>query len=116
MLTAHHLSKSYNITTILKDVSFSINPGERVGLIGPNGSGKTTLLRILAGKELPDEGLVTLTPSGLRLGYLPQGMQVDPERTVRELLLQVVGDPEEAGERLARLGAALAAEPDRRDL
>ena len=40
MLTAHHLSKSYNLNTILLDVSFSLNPGERAGLIGPNGSGK----------------------------------------------------------------------------
>ena len=54
MLTAHHLHKSYNIRPILKDVSFSINHAERVGLIGPNGCGKTTLLRILANCELAE--------------------------------------------------------------
>ncbi len=44
MLTVHHVSKTYGIQPILADISFSINAGERVGLVGPNGSGKTTLL------------------------------------------------------------------------
>ena len=116
MLTAHHLYKSYNINTILKDVTFSVNAGERVGLIGPNGCGKTTLLRILAGKEPPDEGIVTLTPANLRLGYLPQGMNFDLERSVGELLREVAGNPERAEDRLVGLANALAREPNRSDL
>jgi ABC-type multidrug transport system ATPase subunit len=50
MLTVHQLYKYFNITPILENVSFSVNAGQRIGLIGPNGSGKTTLLRILAGE------------------------------------------------------------------
>ncbi len=73
MLTAHHLYKSFNINPILHDVSFSVNPSEHVGLVGPNGCGKTTLLRIAAGLETPDQGLITYVPPDLRVGYLQQG-------------------------------------------
>jgi ABC-type multidrug transport system ATPase subunit len=48
MITAYHIYKSFGIRPILQDISFTINEGERVGLIGPNGCGKTTLLKILA--------------------------------------------------------------------
>jgi ATPase subunit of ABC transporter with duplicated ATPase domains len=75
MLTAHQLSKSFGIQPLFHDVSFSINAGERVGLIGPNGSGKTTLLRILAGEEQPDTG-TSQCPGLRRIGYLPQGLSL----------------------------------------
>jgi ATPase subunit of ABC transporter with duplicated ATPase domains len=74
MITAHHISKSFGIQPILHDISFSINEGERVGLIGANGSGKTTLLKILAGVETPDSGTITFSHPNLRIGYLAQGM------------------------------------------
>ena len=60
MLTAHRISKSYHINTILKEVSFNINPGDRVGLVGPNGCGKTTLLAALY-STFPDLSLAWLT-------------------------------------------------------
>ena len=86
MLTGHHLTKSYGVQTILQDASVSLSNGERLGLIGPNGCGKTTLMRILAGFEAPDSGTVSHTRSGLRIGYLPQGMDVVPGQTIAETL------------------------------
>jgi ATPase subunit of ABC transporter with duplicated ATPase domains len=65
MLSVSNLSKSYGVETIFEKISFMLNPGERLGLVGPNGSGKTTLLRILAGQDHPDGGSVNIRSPGL---------------------------------------------------
>ena len=86
MLNIHKLSKSFGAETILAEVSFVINPGDRVGLVGPNGSGKSTLLQIAAGVLAPDSGSVS-TPPDLAIGYLAQGMPLEEARSVREVIL-----------------------------
>ena len=86
MLTAHHIYKTYGIQPILQDVSFSISANEHIGLIGPNGCGKTSLMRILAGIEQPDSGTVASTRPNLRIGYLAQGMDFNPEQTLQTTL------------------------------
>jgi ATP-binding cassette subfamily F protein 3 len=85
MLTVHHLSKSFDLQPLFENLSFSLSPGDRVGLIGPNGCGKTTLLRILAGELSADAGHVSRDPS-LRIGYLPQGFEPDPSVPVDEII------------------------------
>ncbi len=109
MLSAHHITKSYGIHTVLQDITFNISAGDRLGLIGPNGCGKSTLLRILAGLESPDSGTVAQTRSDIRIGYLPQGFDLDPSLTLAEACAPTpVRDTESA---LVELAAALAENP-----
>jgi ATP-binding cassette, subfamily F, member 3 len=112
MLTAHHLHKSYGIQPILQDISFSISHRDRIGLIGPNGCGKTTLMRILAGIEQPDAGTVASTRPGLRIGYLAQGMDFDPEQTLQATLSPVSISQTELEAEIASLAHALSANPN----
>ena len=108
MLTIYHLYKTYGIQPILEDISFKISNNERVGLIGPNGCGKTTLMRILTGLEQPDSGAVLLTRPNLRIGYLAQGLEFDPEQTIQTTLgLDSVSEAE-----IASLASALSANPN----
>ena len=58
LLTAEHLTKVFTARKLLDDADFSINEGEKIGVIGINGTGKSTLLRIVAGLEEPDSGTV----------------------------------------------------------
>ncbi len=110
MLTAHHLSKSFELQTLFESVSFSLNPGERKGLVGPNGCGKTTLMRILAGLEQPTSGNVSRDPS-LRIGYLPQGFEPDPTLTLNEIIQQHTGDVTALETKLTYAAEALAMQP-----
>ncbi|MEJ2265946.1 MAG: ABC-F family ATP-binding cassette domain-containing protein [Anaerolineales bacterium] len=116
MLTAHNISKSYSIHQILDNITFSVNAGDRVGLIGPNGCGKTTLLRILAGSEKSDSGVVTYHPPHLRIGFLTQGLKVDPDLTIEDVLHLRAGDPRKLEKELAQLATSLAEDPDREEL
>jgi ATP-binding cassette subfamily F protein 3 len=116
MLTAHHLSKTYGIQPILQDILFSISTGERVGLVGPNGCGKTTLMRILSGEEKPDEGTVVHTRPDLRIGYLAQGMDFDPDQTLRTALDPVTVPQTQLEADIASLAAALAKDPEDHNL
>lgn len=114
MLTVHHLSKSYNLQQIFDKVTFSLSPGERIGLVGLNGCGKTTLLRILTGQEQPDSGH-TQHSSDLRIGYLPQGFEPDSEATLGDIIGRATGDPETLETDLAQAAAELSLHPDDSD-
>jgi len=108
MLRVSNVSKRYGDEVILDRVSFVVNAGERVGLIGPNGGGKSTLLRIIAGQEQLERGGVQWDPPALRYGYLAQGVVCPPGTTVTDWL-QVGGRALATAEaEVARLAAALA--------
>lgn len=83
ILSATNLKKEYGTDVILQDVSFHVNEGDRVGLVGVNGAGKTTLMRILAG-ELPYEGGQYFVSPNTTIGYLAQNNAFNSENTVFE--------------------------------
>jgi ATP-binding cassette subfamily F protein 3 len=112
MLTVHHISKSYKQNSILKDITFSVNGGERVGLIGPNGSGKTTLLRILTREIQADSGHVSYNPPDLQIGYLPQGFNISPKSSIKSLIEKTIGDPAYLEKELIRLSEKLTLQPE----
>jgi ATPase subunit of ABC transporter with duplicated ATPase domains len=74
MISFSNISKQYGRQLIFVDMCFQLNPGEKVGLVGPNGSGKTTLFRMVVGEEDPDEGEVSI-PKRLTIGYFRQDVE-----------------------------------------
>src|SRR6185295_14956356 len=123
MIAFTRVSKQYARQVLFVDASFQLNPGEKVGLVGPNGSGKTTLFRMIVGEESPDDGDVTM-PKKLTVGYFRQDIEEMAGRSVLdeaiagsgrlgalhhelEELQHALSDPEQAGEMdtiLARFG------------
>src|SRR4051812_11610597 len=83
LIAAANIRHTYGDDIILDGVSISIEPGERIGMVGRNGSGKSTLLKILGGVIQPDAGTVNLQ-RGSRVGYLTQDPTLDPEETLRD--------------------------------
>lgn len=96
MFTVQNLSKSYGLNPVLKNISLSLNRGERAALVGPNGCGKSTLLDIIAGDQAPDSGHVAFMPSDLRIGYLRQGIEFAPGETVGAYLNRFAANLPEA--------------------
>lgn len=80
------ITKSYGGNEVLRGVTFQINPGEKVGLVGRNGAGKTTIFRLLTGSESPDTGNVVMA-NGLRLGLLDQHVELAAGETVHTAAL-----------------------------
>ncbi|MBS6644608.1 MAG: ABC-F family ATP-binding cassette domain-containing protein [Clostridiaceae bacterium] len=87
LVTIEHLTKSYTERLLFDDTSFSMNEGDKVGIIGINGTGKSTLLKIVAGLEEPDEGTVTRS-RGLDIRYLPQNPVFEDGDTVLGSILR----------------------------
>ena len=81
MISFSNINKQYGKQLIFVDASFQLNPGEKVGLVGPNGSGKTTLFRMVVGEDAPDEGEVSV-PRKLTIGYFRQDVEEMKGRSV----------------------------------
>lgn len=95
---------------ILKDISLSFFPGAKIGVLGLNGAGKSTLLKIMAGVDKEIDGEITWQ-NDLKIGYLPQEPQLDPEATVRQAVEEGMGEVMQAQAKLDAVYAAYA-EPD----
>jgi ATPase subunit of ABC transporter with duplicated ATPase domains len=102
------VGKQHGAQVILDQVTLTIGPQARIGLVGPNGVGKTTLLRILAGLELPDSGTVSRAPAELTVGYLDQERVLEAGESILDVLARRAGvtgaeqELEEAAHALAR--------------
>ena len=91
LICAQSLSKRYDSRTLFREISLTIQEGERIGLIGPNGAGKSTLLKILAGLESADDGRVE-TSRTARVAYLAQEDDFAPVSTVEGVLVKALDD------------------------
>ncbi len=91
VLSLSNAHLAYGHVALLDGAAFSLEAGERLGLIGRNGAGKSSLLKIVAGLEKPDDGLLQMT-QGLRIRYVPQEPAFDPAHTVFEMVSEGVAE------------------------
>ena len=106
-LVVENIAKSFGIHEIFKDVSFMLDQGEKVGLVGVNGGGKTTLLRCLLAPETVDGGYIKFEP-GLRIGYVQHGFQGIGEGTLWQFLVNAGKDILELRQKMAELEKQVA--------
>jgi len=107
------VSKQYGKQVLFVDAGFQLNPGEKVGLVGPNGSGKTTIFRMIAGEEFPDEGDVSI-PKKLTIGYFRQDVEEMSGRSVLDEAILGSGRVGDLHHELEQLNHAMA-DPARQD-
>ena len=88
-LQIENISKSYGPKVLFENIGFNINEGDKIALIAPNGTGKSTLLRILAGKDKSDSGGKITFLRNIRIAFLEQEYEFDPEKTA---FRQVIDD------------------------
>ena len=91
VLSCNNLNKSFGIDSILEDVSFTVNEGDKIGIIGINGTGKTTLFKIISGVYGYDSGDI-YTAKDCEIGYLEQNMNFHSENTILDEVLEVFRD------------------------
>src|SRR5512140_2067288 len=110
MISFTRVSKQYGRQVLFMEASFQLNPGEKVGLVGPNGSGKTTLFRMIVGDEAPDEGEVSV-PKKLTIGYFRQDIEEMAGRSVLDEAIAGSGRLGQLHHELEELQHAMS-EPD----
>jgi len=107
ILALQDVKKSFGTHEVLKSVSFTLQEGERMGMVGVNGSGKSTLMKIIAGLETADDGSVNMQ-KGLRIGYLAQQGALTGDETVQETLESVFEPQRRMEEELRALEQEMA--------
>ena len=111
LLTGGGVGKYYGAHDVFKNISFSIEHQDRIGLVGPNGEGKTTLLRLLAALEEPTEGKIQ-GKRGLRIGYLPQDPPLLNNVTLWQSMLEVFTEVRRMEAELQKLAGRLESNGD----
>ena len=101
IIACHHISKEFIDKTVLSDITFHLEKGDRAAIVGVNGAGKTTLLRIMAGEMEADQGSVTLS-AGAKLGYLAQDQGLDASNTIYGEALEAKREIIEMEQQLSR--------------
>ncbi|XP_074311727.1 ABC transporter F family member 5-like [Silene latifolia] len=102
-----NISKGYKGVTVLKNVSWEVKKGEKVGLVGVNGAGKTTQLRIIAGLEEPDSGNVIKARNNMKIAFLSQEFEVSLSRTVKEEFMSAFKEEMEVAEKIEKVQKAI---------
>ena len=95
IVDVQNLTKSFGAQLLFDDICFSIAEGQHVGLIAKNGTGKSTLLSVLTGHEGYDSGSI-IYRNDIRIGYLEQSPQFDPQESVLDACFNHQGEPEKA--------------------
>ncbi len=113
MIAFNNISKQYGKQMLFVDASFQLNPGDKVGLVGPNGSGKTTLFRLIVGEESVDDGEVSV-PKRTSIGYFRQDVEEMSGRSVLDEVIAGSGRLGELHHELEHLQQAMA-DPARAD-
>ena len=109
MLRLERIGKIYPTGEVLKDVTWEVKTGDRIGLVGVNGAGKSTQMRIIAGLEEPTSGQV-VRQGDPRIAYLQQEFDVDPARSVRQELFQAFGEAAQVLNRQRQVEEAMASD------
>jgi ATPase subunit of ABC transporter with duplicated ATPase domains len=113
MIALTRISKQYGKQILFVDASVQLNPGEKVGLVGPNGSGKTTLFRMITGEEVADEGDISV-PKRLTIGYFKQDVEEMAGRSVLDEAILGSGRVGDLHHELEQLNHAMS-DPERQD-
>ena len=115
MLRLEKIGKIYPTGEVLKDVTWEVKPGERVGLVGVNGAGKSTQLKIISGEIEATTGEV-IRPASLKIAYLTQEFEVEPTRTVYEEFWTVFVEANATQQKMNQIQQDMeTADPDRLD-
>ena len=109
VLRLERVSKIYPTGEVLRDVTWEVKDGDRIGLVGVNGAGKSTQMKLIAGLEEPSSGQI-VRQGEPRIAFLQQEFDVDPERTVREELFQAFGEAAEVLSEQRQVELAMASE------
>jgi ATP-binding cassette subfamily F protein 3 len=107
LISLDNVAFGYGDNLILEKISFSINEGEKVGLIGANGEGKTTLIKLILGQLIPDVGSI-ITKNGIKIGYLEQNGGYSSASTVYDEMKEIFAEEYTAVNKLSTLSASLA--------